>query len=458
VNIFGLEIRRATAPETRSYTTVNQTDGWYSIIREPYTGAWQRNDEWTTQSVVAHSAIYTCITLIASDIGKLRLRLVEQDANGIWSEIDVAAFSPVLRKPNHFQTRIQFYESWAMSKLQHGNTYVLLDRDDRGVVRGMYMLDPRRVAALIAPDGSVFYRLKKDELSGVEEDEVTVPSTDMIHDRMNCLFHPLIGTSPIMAAGMAAHIGLTIEKNNAALFGNDSSPPGILTAPGVIDQPTAEAMVARWHARDRGKIAVLGNGLAYTPLRVSAAESQMIEQLKWSAETVAACFHVPAFKIGAGQMPSNQNGELLNQIYYSDCLQSHLEQIELCLDEALGLPKLGYGVEFDIDSLLRMDQATQVRTLVEGLKGLYSPDEARAKIDLGPVPGGATPYLQQQNYSLAALDERDRNDPWGLNKPEPVPQPPKQEAEPEEEDTPPPARAAFELLIESEVLQLQAAI
>jgi hypothetical protein len=56
--------------------------------------------------------------------------LVEQDSNGIWKEVDVAAFSPVLRKPNRYQNRIKFIEQWVVSKLLHGNTYVLKQRDN----------------------------------------------------------------------------------------------------------------------------------------------------------------------------------------------------------------------------------------------------------------------------------------------------------------------------------------
>jgi hypothetical protein len=41
-----------------------------------------------------------------------------------------------------------------------------------------------------------------------------------------------------------------------------------------------------------------------------------------------------------------------------------------------------------------------------------SPNEARRRINLGAVKGGASPYLQQQNFSLAALDKRDRDDPF----------------------------------------------
>jgi hypothetical protein len=42
-----------------------------------------------------------------------------------------------------------------------------------------------------------------------------------------------------------------------------------------------------------------------------------------------------------------------------------------------------------------------------------APDEARRKyFGLGPVTGGHTPYMQEQNYSLEALAQRDANDPF----------------------------------------------
>jgi phage portal protein BeeE len=89
-------------------------------IREPFAGAWQRNIDLRPQNVLTHSALYACVTLIASDIGKLRIKLVQQDDDGIWSETESAAFSPVLRKPNHYQNRIKFVEQWILSKLIHG--------------------------------------------------------------------------------------------------------------------------------------------------------------------------------------------------------------------------------------------------------------------------------------------------------------------------------------------------
>ena len=38
---------------------------------------------------------------------------------------------------------------------------------------------------------------------------------------------------------------------------------------------------------------------------------------------------------------------------------------------------------------------------------MIAPNEGRRQLDLPPVPGGDTPYLQVQNYSLEALAKRD---------------------------------------------------
>jgi hypothetical protein len=45
-------------------------------------------------------------------------------------------------------------------------------------------------------------------------------------------------------------------------------------------------------------------------------------------------------------------------------------------------------------------------------------DEARARFDKRKTPGGDTPYLQEQNYSLAALAKRDAlPNPFGAKAP-----------------------------------------
>jgi phage portal protein BeeE len=168
-------------------------------------------------------------------------------------------------------------------------------------------------------------------------------------------------------------------------------------------------------------------GLKFEPIASKATDSQLIEQLKWTAELIASTFHVPPYKIGIGAPPTYNNIQALNVEYYQQALQSLIEAAELCMDDALGIgEEFGLGVEFDIENLLRMDSVTQMSVLKEAVgAGIMAPNEARRKIDLKPVEGGESPYLQEQNFSLAALAKRDAQaDPWAKSELAALPAPP----------------------------------
>lgn len=424
MRVFGLPVPFTSTPQ-KALSPVAESRGWYTIL-EPFANAWQRNIKVNRDNVLSNPANFACKTLIASDIAKLRVKLVAKDSNDIWTEVDNAAYGPVLRRPNHFQTRNQFWESWILSKLGHGNTYALKERDNRGGqgtgnVKALYILDPGLVTPLVSDDGTVFYQLQQDNLSGLNID-VVVPASEIIHDRYNCLFHPLVGLSPIFANGVAATQALNIQNSSARFFGNRSMPSGILTAPGLIDQTTADRLKANWDANytgdNVGKVAVLGDGIKFESMSTKAVDAQLIEQLKWADTVVCSTYHVPPYKVGIGQMPSVSNVQALNLEYYSQALQHLIEAAEECLDAGLGI---GYGsnlgVEFDTDNLLRMDSVTQMEVIDKG-RNTFTPDEARARVNLGPTPGGNVVYRQQQDFSLAALAKRDaQEDPFRTEAP-----------------------------------------
>jgi HK97 family phage portal protein len=409
--------------------------GWFGVIREPWGGAWQRNLEVDApRQILAFSAVFSCVTIIASDIAKLRIKLVEEADDGICTELKLSPFAPVLRRPNRYQTRIKFIEQWIVSKLLYGNAYALKVRDQRGIVTQLYILDAQRVTPLVADNGDVYYQLSADHLSGLTG-TTTVPASEIIHDTMVCLWHPLVGVSPIYACGISATQGGRIQANSTKFFDNMSRPSGILTAPGPISDETARRLKTEWEANysgiNSGRTAVVGDGLKYEAMTIPAQEAQLIEQLRWTVEDVARCFHMPLFKIG-GPVPANNTIDALSQTYYSDCLQALIESFELCMDEGLGLPG-NYYTELDLDGLLRMDTAARYDAKNKAVGGGWmSPNEARRTENLKAVDGGDSPYLQQQNYSLAALAKRDSQpDPFGAAKPAApaVPEPPEEDEE-----------------------------
>lgn len=399
--------------------------GWMSLISEPFAGAWQRNLEINPTTVLSFHAVFSCISLIASDISKMPLRLMRRDSNGIWKENNNGTPARIYRRPNAFQNRMQFFECWLNSKLCHGNTVVLKIRNTRGDITELRILDWNKVTPLVADDGSVFYQINPDNMTGVDA-SVTVPAREVIHDRFNCLFHPLIGLSPIYAAGLAAMQGHHIQENSAHFFRNGSKPSGVIEVPGTITEDNARKLKANWDTgytgENAGKTGLLSNGAKYNPISMSADDAKVVEQLQMSEKIVCSTFHVPAYKAGVGDLPSYDNIEALEQQYYSQCLQTLIESIELLLDEAFELED-DAGTEFDVSALLRMDSERRIKTLGEGVKNtILTPNEARRSENLPPVTGGDELYLQQQNFSLGALARRDASDdPFGKKSAAPQP-------------------------------------
>lgn len=401
--------------------TISGGDSWRTI-HEPFTGAWQKNEEIeiSKHDQMRHHAVFACVSLISRDIGKLKIQ-TKAPIGGVKQPIKSKA-SDLLAKPNNYQTTQQFLEAWVTSKATTGNAYIWKIRDIYGDIWRMYVLNPERVQPLVDESGGIYYQVKRDVLFNIDDDLI-LPASEIIHDRFNCFYHPLVGLSPITACALSASQGVNIQRNASTFFGNQSRPSGILVAPGSISESTATEIKNNWQANytgtGTGKTAVLGDGMTYHTISVSAADAQLVEQLKLSGEIVCTAFSVPAFKIGLGTMPGGLKPSDLNELYYSDCLQPLLEAIENLLNENLDLePEV--EVEFNLKGLIRMDSTSQMAYLNIGISSsIISPNEARAELGYSPVDGGDSPMIQQQNYSLAALAARDATNPLAVN-PEPV--------------------------------------
>jgi len=384
--------------------------GWWPIVRESFAGAWQRGITVPVEDVLPHPTYWAVVTLIAGDVAKIRPMLV-RDEDGIDIEIEHnSPYAPVLKRPNHYQNRIQFFTSWMLSKLMRGNSYALKGRDARGIVTDLYLLDPLRVRPVVSTTGQVYYACQQDLLADITEASIVIPAREIIHDIGFAPYHPLIGFSPVYACGHTAMQGLTIVSNATKHFRQGSQVGGVLTAPGQISADTAARLEKYWQEnyageQNIGKVAVLGDGLKFEkPTVMSAVDSQLIDQLKWGDEKICSVHHVPPFMVGVGPLPSYNNVEALGQQYYGQCLQFYFESIELCLTEGLELERVGFEVEFDIGELDRMDSVQRMEVATKGVTGgVYMPDEARAKFNLPSVKGGDQVYLQKQNWPLGML-------------------------------------------------------
>lgn len=403
-----------------------ENESWWTRIFDWTPQAWQTHHAYDTSqtSVLANPTVFACITLIQGDVGKLPF-IAEQKRSDVWQSIDHPVLE-VLRRPNKYQNQIQFRKQWIGSKLIHGNTFVLKIRDNRGNIVGLVVLDPVEVQTLISDSGDVYYRLSADKLPAITE-EVVVPSTEIIHDRDNCLYNPMVGLSPLFAGAESARTSNYAIRDSKNFMKNGAKQAGILSAPGNISDETAKRLKEYFENNftgdKAGRIAVVGDGLEFRQMRMTSVDAQLIEQLGWSDEKICSVFHVPAYMVGVGDPPTYNNIEALTIQYFTQCLQDLVQAMEECLNQALPI-EANTRIRLDLNELFRMDQSTLVKMLNDGVGGGWmAPDEARKRFNLPPVPGGRYPYLQQQNYSLEALAQRDSTNPLSVDASPPEEQP-----------------------------------
>jgi len=146
----------------------------------------------------------------------------------------------------------------------------------------------------------------------------------------------------------------------------------------------------------------------------------MVEQMRYSDEQICQPFGIPPFKVGIGTIPSGLGVDGVNQLYYQDALQTHIEHMENLLDDGLKISQ-PLGVELDLAPLLRMDEAKRAEVETKLVAGkIKTPDEGRIRFNLAPTGGGGTLWGQNQDYPLGMLADRATWDP-AMQTPAPAP-------------------------------------
>jgi HK97 family phage portal protein len=366
-------------------------------------GSWQRNlYEHNPASLLAFSAVYACTSMISGDVAKLPLIINRIDLDtGAREPLRSDYYVSLFRSPNDYQTRTDFLQLFILSYLLQGNGYAYCTRNLRGEVSAMHVLDPRTTIPYIGQDtGEVFYRVGANMLAGLKGGEV-IPARNIIHHRLPLLpSFPLIGVTPIFAAAASSAVGISILSNSQKFFGNASRPSGVLTAPGRVSEPTQERLRNDWDnnysGANFGKTAVLPEGLKWEPLTITAQDSQLIEQLRWSVEDVGRVFRVPSFMLGDTSKVTYRNSEQLARAYLNGCLAYHIETLEKRFEFAFDFP-IDYEIKFDLSQFLRTEIDVRYTAYQQALNGGWlSINEVRGSEGLEPVKGGEVPRVQVQ--------------------------------------------------------------
>ena len=355
-------------------------------------------------------AVFTSIDTISSDIARLPLRHFRQE-RGERVEHEKSNAIRVLEEPNGYQSRFDLMKQFVASQLYRGNGYLYGIRNKRYEIDELHVLWPDSVWPYRSGT-EVFYEVGAQPLGGVETQRM-LTTRECLHHRMLTLADPLIGITPLVAAALSTSAGLAILRQSERFFNQMARPSGVLTTAGKIDRDKAQEIKERWKSvyagpqDNAGDVAVLEQGLEWKQLTLTATDSQLIEQLRYTVEDVARVYRLPIFMLGDLTKVSYSSSEQLSRIYYSGCLSCHMGAIEERLGRFLGMDNISEWLEFDTDYLFRTETIQRIDALAKSIQGgVRTPNEARQSEGLNAVPGGDTIFMQQQMVPVEVLASR----------------------------------------------------
>jgi len=367
-------------------------------------------------------AAYAAVLANARAVSQCYAAHKHVDERGKVSTVTTSAAARCLRKPNAAETWPQFILNMLAALQFEGAAYAVAMRNGRGEVEALWRMPADACVPYVAEEGSIFYALGDNPLAPnlplIDTTSGMARAADVLHLRTYCPRHPLIGETPLAAAAMAAGINVTLSRSQLAFFGQMRRPSGALSTDAVLSGDKVRELRARFDEQsarwDAGGLPILSNGLKFQPFAISSQDAQLIEAQRLSIEDIARVFGVPLPVIGDLTHATLQNVEALVNHWLALSLGALLENIERSLDDLFGLQSPSDYVELDVRALQRSDFAGRIDATCKGIQGgLFTPNEARAREGLSPVPAGDQPYLQAQMVPMGTT----------ASKPKPAPAP-----------------------------------
>ena len=361
------------------------------------------------RSAMQMTAVYSCVRILAEAVAGLPLHLYRyKEDGGKEKALDHPLYLLLHDEPNPEMSSFVFRETLMTHLLLWGNAYAQIIRNGRGEVMALYPLMPDRMAVDRDDKGQLYYEYttSADDAPISKGSIVRLKPSDVLHIP-GLGFDGLVGYSPIAMAKNAIGLAIATEEYGSKFFANGAQPSGVLEHPGTIKDP--QRVRDSWMSQFGGsansnKIAVLEEGLKYTPISISPEQAQFLETRKFQINEIARIFRVPPHMVGDLEKSSFSNIEQQSLEFVKYTLEPWLVRWEQSIQRTLfsADEKKRYFVRFNVEGLLRGDYASRMNGYAVGRQnGWMSANDIREleNLDCIPAEEGGDLYLINGNMT-----------------------------------------------------------
>ena len=359
------------------------------------------------RSAMQMTAVYACVRILSEAIAGLPLHLYEYGCDGSKEQaVEHPLYFLLHDEPNKEMTSFVFRETLMTHLLLWGNAYAQVIRNGKGEVIALYPLMPNRMEVNRTDKGQLYYQYttSSDDAPTVEGSTAVLMPEDVLHIP-GLGFDGLVGYSPIAMAKNAIGLAIATEEYGAKFFANGAAPSGVLEHPGTIKDPqrVRDAWMSQFSgSRNAGKVAVLEEGMKYTPISISPEQAQFLETRKFQINEIARIFRVPPHMVGDLEKSSFSNIEQQSLEFVKYTLDPWVIRWEQSLQRTLlsSEEKKRYYFKFNLEGLLRGDYASRMTGYATARQnGWMSANDIRELENLDRIPAelGGDLYLINGN-------------------------------------------------------------
>ena len=373
----------------------------------------------TERSAMQMTAVYCCVRILSEAVASLPLQFYRYtDDGGKEKAVEHPLYFLLHDEPNPEMTSFIFRETLMTHLLLWGNAYSQIIRNGKGEIVALYPLMPDRMRVDRDEHGRLYYEYTvydADDVDGRKGTDkagraVRLQSADVLHIP-GLGFDGLVGYSPIAMAKNAIGLAIATEEYGSKFFANGAAPSGVLEHPGTIKDPSR--VRESWQATFGGsgnanKVAVLEEGMKYTPISISPEQAQFLETRKFQIDEIARIFRVPPHMIGDLEKSSFNNIEQQSLEFVKYTLDPWVSRWEQAMVRALLTPdeKKKYFFKFNVDGLLRGDYQSRMNGYATARQnGWMSANDIRELENLDRIPAEQGGDLYLVNGNMTKLED-----------------------------------------------------
>ena len=358
-----------------------------------------------TKMAISHTAVYACIRDKAETLGQLPVRLIRTKGDKKENVTSGREYKIFTKKPNEYQTMQDFIEHVATSLELYGNFYAYISRNKYGnIAEILPFWRQQSVGVNMDLNGRIYYTYVTND----NKPFMGFNSGQIMHIKLNGL-DGFKGLSPISQCARSIGIAISQENHLSNIMESGAMPKGILETDKIFkDEGAIARLKSDWRTKyggtkNSGETPILENGLKYSALSMTPADSELVEQRQFSRVDVCSIFRVPPHRIGASDGAKKLDVEQENKDYYINRIMPIATKVEWAFEAIM--PD-GLCVKLDEKGFIRGDFGSLVTAADKAVKaGLVSINEGREIIDYDPADGGEVHAIDTNNLTFGSLTD-----------------------------------------------------